>query len=279
MSMKMMAKMLMMIMAICISISPAYAEKTENSNVNQFIYQDVQLIDAAREVCLLYQGQGFWGKAAMETVGCSIMEIEGKDDLLTLAVYSVHAVFDLSSDIPQSIAGSQMPVSIVLRKTGGKSYELVSYAVPDDGEYYERSVQRLFSKETAQKLLSSEKNGYIKSATADAYAMAEAYLAYKAGGKKSGVWVEFLQTGSNAKAMQMIRNVIGGQYPYYIGSSIWLVKNRLYTVSVEGEQSYSGILSFATYDAEGHKRAGFKLQVQGDQVIVLEGELPELLFE
>ena len=277
--MKKTTKTFIVLIAVCLSFSLSSAKAIKNTAPKGMVYLDIELMDAVREICLLYQGSGFWENASMQTVGCSIMESEEHGNLMTLAVYTAHRVFDTSAEVPQDIAGGERPVLIIIREIEDKAYELVTYTEPEDGTKYERSMQKMFSKHLAKQMLSQEKDIYVQAARADARAMAEAYLDCKSGHEKNGVWKEFLQTGSNPQAMQIIRNAVDSYFPNYQGSWFWQYGQKLYTLWVEGEQSYSGILSFATYDAIGEQLTGFKVHVQDDQLIVLEGELPELVVE
>ena len=54
---------------------------------------------------------------------------------------------------------------------------------------------------------------------------------------------------------------------------------RLYTLSVEGEQSYSGILTYRCLDTAGNPLESFTVQVIDGKLRVLDGVLPELGYE
>ena len=106
---------------------------------------------------------------------------------------------------------------------------------------------------------------------------ANAYLRFLTTGVKDGVWSEILSTGSDETACDVILHTFIGWYPCCAGSTVYLEgkdrqPTRLYTVSIEGEQSYSGILTFDCYDPEGNRVEHCKFQVVEGEIIVLEGE-------
>ena len=226
-------------------------------------------LQAAKQICLLYCGTGYWEKASIQTVGTVLLSEERNEDQITLCLYTSREVYDTSSGTPVTLAGSRRPVRMVLEYSDN-AYRLLSYQQPEDGMENYRSKISIFGENLGNQIVENEEDlGYL--AEQDALQEAENYIA----GKK-GVWLEFLQPGVNPNAAKLVTQSLPGWYPAYEGVAISYKYGKMYTLSIEGDMSYSGILTFRSFDRDGNELTDVQLQVKDERVCVLEGEMPDL---
>ena len=242
-------------------------------------FEGVSEQQAAQSAALLYYN-GLWKTADMQTVGCYIMERRQEDHVLTLSVYTAHQVYDTSSGEAVVLAGAYVPVRMKFDTSRSNTYALLSCETPGDGTHFWKDVARLFSGQVAA-ALGSKQEDYKQYAMNDADETARLYI--ETGGAGDGVWDVFLETGSNPDAYALVCGALpNGYYPCYCGMYIQQYYGNPYTryiLTVDGEQSYSGILHYSSYDEEGNQLTHFVIQAQDDQLVILEGEIPPVSYD
>lgn len=260
----------------CACCLPASAEY-DTPDAWNLTFETGDVIAAAKEVCLIYGGLGIWEKGQVQTVGCVVLEQNESDDKIELALYTARSVFDCSSGSPERIAGGLKPVKLIFEKEGN-GLRLLSYQKPEDGAENAASRERIFGK-ALHLDIAKRQSEYTELALQDAAEDADNYMTYLQTNKKTRVWYEFLPSGTQPKARQIILSAISAGYPSYSGVSAEYRPGRLYTLSVDGEQSYSGILTFCCFDTAGNSLESFTVQVIDGKLHVLDGVLPELVYE
>ena len=241
------------------------------------VFETDDVMVAAKEACLIFQGCDYQSDAQVSVMGCCVVEQEETDEWISLALYTALQSYDVSSGEAVYMSGQGKAVKLTFAKEDG-AFRLLSYREPrsGDGIWYETHMA-IFGQSLGQELLSNP-FPYFDDARHDADQDANAYLRYLETGIKDGVWKEILLTGSNENACSIIHQTFIGWYPGCVGSTVYLKgydkqPTRLYTVSIEGEQSYSGILTFDCYDTEGNRVEHCRFQVVEEEIVVLEGEI------
>lgn len=258
----------------------ATAGAASASGGNKPVVEEKDCLTAAKRICLLFQGNGDWENADMETVGCCLLASPQREgDIYHILLLTVHSVFDTSSGTPKRLAGSRVPVIMALRELRTGTYQLVDYLPMEDGADIGTWIRDTYDSDMPAFWDKERKEALYKAAEQDAVNTAQAYIESLNGKECPGVWNVFLQSGSDPDAKRIVRGSIDGNYPYFEGIRIWAAKNRTYELSVEGEQSYSGILTFSSYDENGEPLSHVTLQVQNHQLVILEGELPAIVYE
>ena len=255
---------------------PSFAEY-DTPDAWDLTFETDDVIAAAKEACLIYGGLGSWEKGQVQTVGCVVLEQNESDDKIELALYTARSVFDCSSGAPEHIAGGLKPIKLIFEKEGN-GLRLLSYQKPEDGAKNAASQERIFGK-ALHLDIAKRQFEYAELALQDAAEDADDYITYLQTNKKTRVWYEFLPSGTQPKARQIILSAISAGYPSYSGVSAEYRPGRLYTLSVDGEQSYSGILTFCCFDTAGNSLESFTVQVIDGKLHVLDGVLPELVYE
>lgn len=252
---------------------PAYGESDSFQLTIRLVGHSVE--DVIRKVCVIHQC-GFENReeAAIEAVGCSIMRLEQNDSQIVAYVYTAATTFGVSSGSLERLGGSLLPVKIVLTQVNENEYDLVSYHRPEDGMNYGKSIKTIFTEDLYGRIMSSAIDEDVAVAEADAMRIGEAYMAYCNGGEDTGEWIKVLSTGSNPKAREAL-NTIQCSLPGSIGTYVWTEYDRVLLLAVEGEQSYSGILTYSIVDHKDNWEYQFTVQTNGDRLEVLAGELPE----
>ena len=260
----------------CACCLPASAEY-DTPDAWDLTFETDDVIAAAKEVCLIYGGQGSWEKGQVQTVGCVVLRQNESDDKIELALYTARSVFDCSSGAPEHIAGGLKPIKLIFEKEGN-GLRLLSYQKPEDGAKNAASQERIFGK-ALHLDIAKRQFEYAELALQDAAEDADDYITYLQTGEKTRVWYEFLPSGTQPKARQIVLSAVSAGYPSYSGVSAGYRPGRWYTLSVEGEQSYSGILTFRCLDTAGNPLESFTVQVIDGELHVLDGTLPELEYE
>ena len=255
---------------------PAFAEY-DTPDAWNLTFETDDVIAAAKEVCLIYGGLGNWEKGQVQTVGCVVLKQDESDEKIELALYTARSVFDCSSGSPEYIAGGLKPVKLIFEKEEN-GLRLLSYQKPEDGVENAASRERIFGKALHQDIAKRQFE-YTELALQDAAEDADDYMTYLQTNEKTRVWYEFLPSGTEPKAQQIILSSISAGYPSYSGVSAEYRPDRLYTLSVDGEQSYSGILTCSCFDPTGNPLESFTVQVIDGELHVLDGVLPELGYE
>ena len=123
---------------------PALAEQDAPDAWN-LTFETDDVLAAAKEVCLIYGGQGSWEKGQVQTVGCVVLRQNESEDKIELALYTARSVFDCSSGAPEHIAGGLKPIKLIFEKEGN-GLRLLSYQKPEDGAKNAASQERIFGK-------------------------------------------------------------------------------------------------------------------------------------
>ena len=103
--------------------------------------------------------------------------------------------------------------------------------------------------------------------------MANVYMDYCMGAENTGEWIELLPVGSNPDAHVALDSLYC-RLPYSPGTFVWEGYDIVYTLTVEGEQSKSGILTYTIIDLPAKQTYHFTVQTDGDKLVILEGEPP-----
>lgn len=264
---------LILFSACCLPASAAY----DTPDAWNLTFETDDIMAAAKEACLIYRGMGFWERGQVQTIGCVVLEHSESDEKIELALYTARSVFDCSSGSPERIAGGLKPVKLIFEKEEN-GFRLLSYQQPEDGSKNAASRERIFGK-ALHLDIGKHQFEYAELALQDAAEDAQDYIMYLQTNEKTRVWYEFLPSGTEPKARQIVYSSISPGYPSYCGVSANYKPDRLYTLSVDGEQSYSGILTFRCFDAAGNPLESFTVQVIDGKLHVLDGVLPQLRYE
>ncbi len=241
------------------------------------VFETDDVMVAAKEACLIFQGRYYRSDAQVWTMGLCLVEQEGTDEWISLALYTALQSYDVSSGEAVNVSGQGIPVKLTFAKEDG-AFRLLSYQEPEESESAWYNTHLAIFGESLGRELVSNPFPYARSSYQDAAEDAAAYLRFLTTGVRDGVWSEILSTGSDETACEVIHQTFIGWYPSCAGSEVYLdtyskQPTRLYTVSIEGEQSYSGILTFDCYDTEGNRVEHCKFQVVDGEIVVLEGEI------
>ena len=235
-------------------------------------FQTDDVITAAHKACMIYDGMGYWQDAEFQTVGLHIFNQEEIDNTITLRLYASRRVYSITDGNIKEVAGSHYPVLISFVRNED-TLQLIQYQIPEEGSQYWKDMNAMFGKALANDIAKNREK-YAKSATANAMQIAEQYLNATDDEKASLPCITFLNSGTISGSRDIILKSISGRYPVYIGKSISFVDKKLYTLSVEGEQSFSGILTYESFNSTGERIAYVKINVDENKLNVLDGELP-----
>ncbi len=241
------------------------------------VFETDDVMVAAKEACLIFQGRDHRSEAQVWTMGLCLVEQEETAEWISLALYTALQSYDVSSGEAVNMSGQGQAVKLTFAKEDG-AFRLLSYREPKEGDYYWYYTHlAIFGESLGQELLSNW-DLYLSVARQDAMKDANAYLRFLTTGVKDGMWSEILSTGSDETACDAVLHTFIGWYPCCAGSTVYLEgkdrqPTRLYTVSIEGEQSYSGILTFDCYDTEGNRVEHCKFQRVEAAIRVREGEI------
>jgi len=266
--------MRLLVVLCLISVSVAFSEGNIPEEWN-LIFETEDEITAAKQACLMFDSLGEWEKADVQTVGLSVLDEQTENARITLLLYVSHSVYDTSSGTPDQIAGSLHTAKIVFEKQEN-GYRLLTYMVPEDGSSYSSSMKKMLGKELAKQVMSGEADSYEEAAVADADAEAANYILHLSDDTVTGTWIEPMETGSNSNAKRVVRDSFPGSCPDFIGKTVWQQVGKLYVLSVEGEQTYSGTITLEIYDESGSRVSYVKVIAEGKKLNVLEGELPDI---
>ncbi len=275
--MRMIRKVLLLLsvsVLLCLQI-PGLAE--ENGAVPEawgITFDTDDVLTAARRACLLYDGIGYWDNAAFQTVGIHVFSQEEDGDTITLKLYTAHQVYQVVHGKLEDIAGGSHQVLLSFKHLGSVLL-LTRYQTAGDGSQRWDRLNAMFGEALTNDSL---KNGeyYAALAEQDALHTAEQYLQATEEEKSSIPCFPFLTSGTNPKAESIVHEKILGCFPSHVGQWISENTNILYTLRIEGEQSYSGILTYASFYGDGERLDYVKVQVDGDTLKVLDGDLSSM---
>ncbi|MDR0929186.1 MAG: hypothetical protein LBM74_05670 [Oscillospiraceae bacterium] len=237
------------------------------------IYEADDVLTAAKQAYITFNGQGYWDTVEIITAGFHVVDHQTEGNIHTLDVYGVKTSHDVSSGVAERVGAEIRPARIVLEQQEN-TYTLLSYQAPGDGTVLWDDMGVIFGEDTrALMIKNQEEYGWL--ALLDADAEAEKYIEYQKTGEAKGAWVELLQDGSIPGALEIIWDAARiGRYPHFAGKSVWYQYEKMYTLTVEGEMSFSGTLTYECVDAAGERLGYVKFKIQDGAVLVLEGTLP-----
>lgn len=239
------------------------------------IYETTDPITAARQVCLAFNSTGYWKDAEFQTVGLYIFNQEENSESITLQLYASRRVYKVVKGKIKEVAGSHYPALISFMRNE-YSLQLTRYQIPEeDSSQYWKDMIAMFG-ETLANDIAKNSEKYAKLAKEDASLIAEQYISASENEKNTIPCISFLHSGTDSKAADIIQKSISGRYPFYAGKAISYVDGILYTLSVEGESSLSGILTYESFSQKGEQLTYVKVQVDGKTLKVIDGELPSL---
>lgn len=233
--------------------------------------------DAVQDSALLFLGYGFWPEAEIEVVGCEIMEqyIEGEN--LVVSAFLCHGVYDIDGNTAKLVAGGLVPARLSFRFVEPSEYTLEGFKIPRDGEHLENDIKEMFSDSVYSMIYRNDDDRYKMENLAQEAAdrIAKEYL-LGTSDEEERYWRTFLVSGSNARALDILLKspLYDGdeRFPFFEGE---IISNETrYCLSVEGEKSYSGILTFSSYDLDGTELSYFKVVVEDDKLVLLDGQYP-----
>lgn len=269
----------LILILLCSQCLSVLAEESFTFAEYGLCFQDTDVMAAVKRICLLFQGNGSWADAEIETVGCYLMDEQKTDSSYTLLVYTTHSVYDLDASAPKYLAGSHYPVVIKFAQAQQGQFKFISYSPQEDGADMAKWISQQYGSHFSLTLTASHKDFFYNQARQDADRTAQICLSGQKASLAPHTWHEFLKSGSNAQAMQLVADAIDSKYPTYAGCCILDVFKCRYQLSLEGENSYSGILTFSSYDQHGMQLSYVRLQAQGDQLVILDGQLPPIPYE
>ena len=117
---------------------------------------------------------------------------------------------------------------------------------------------------------------YAAMARQDALQIAQQYILANEDEKLSLPCMAFLTSGSNPAAANIVHGSVSGWFPSHAGKWISEEYSTMFSLTVEGEQSYSGILTYESFNPAGERLTYVKLQVEGETLNILDGALPSM---
>lgn len=240
----------------------------------EMVFQTDDIITAAKQACLVYDGIGYWEDAKFQTVGLHVLNQMENNNTITLQLYTFHGVYDVIDGKIKQVAAGEIPVQISFMRNGD-TFLLTQYQMPRDGTDYGKDLNSIFGKALAYNIAENSIE-YSEIAERDALQNAEKYISSNENEKVSLPCIAFLKSGTNQEAEKIILNNISGWFPSHIGKYISYNYNTMYKLSVEGEQSFSGILTYESFNIHGERLDFAKVQVDGKKLNVLDGKLPSM---
>lgn len=235
------------------------------------------LDDAVQDTALLYLGYGFWPDADIEVVGCEIMEQHIEGENLVTSAFLCHGVYDIGVDKVELVAGGLTPARLTFRFAAPSGYTIIDFQTPRDGEHLENDIKEMFSDDVYSMIYNNDGDRYKmeKLAQESADNIAKKYSS-RGVNENEGIWRTFLTTGSNARAFDILLDspLYSGdeRFPFFEGD---VISNGVrYRLSIEGEKSYSGTLSFSSYSLDGTELSYCKVVVEDDRLVLLDGQYP-----
>lgn len=264
----------LLLILLCIQFPAIAAEEGSIPASWGITFQTDDVISAARQACLIYDGIGHWEDAVFQTVGLHIFNQKETDDTITLQLYTSHRVYKIVDGKAEQVAGGHHPVLISFTRSGD-TLVLTQYRIAGDGTQYWKNINAMFGEALAYDV-SKNRDKYAELAERDALQIAEQYLSANESEKLSLPCLIFLTSGTNTEAESIIHKNISGWFPSYIGKYVSYINNTMYRLSIEGEQSFSGILTYESFNPRGERLTYVKVQVDGNKLNVLDGKLPSM---
>jgi hypothetical protein len=267
-------RLLPLLLALLLCATCAQAELPEEvPEAWHLVYEADDLLSAAKQVILTYNGYAGPQKAQVRTAGLHVVKETRRGNTIMLALDVAACSYDVRSGTPVRVSGYWPSIRMVLAQEGN-AYTLLSYQEPRDGQFWFPDMQAIFGERTAQ-LMMDNRQAYGDLSNQDAEAEAERYIEYLQTGVRTGTWLELLPPGSNPDAPALLRPVLPSGCPPYAGKAVVYDDQVLHTLLVDGEQSLSGLLTYQAFSAKGTRIAYARLTVQDGTVQLLDGALPD----
>jgi hypothetical protein len=232
--------------------------------------------DAVRDSTLLHNAAGRYERSEFIVAGVSILEQRVEGENLIVSAYVCPATVDTDVAPPAIRHRTYIPVRVTYRVTSLNEYEEIEYVRPRDGFLLKPDAKKLFSEDIYMRLFYSNVDERVEQQRLvgeDADMSAELCIAGDSNARSLARY--FLQTGSNPGALDVIAAspIRSGdrRYPYFEGDVIQF--DTRFRLIVEGEKSFSGILTFESEDLHGNPLSYCKVKVEGDDLIILDGSL------
>ncbi|MDR0896958.1 MAG: hypothetical protein LBN04_03790 [Oscillospiraceae bacterium] len=237
------------------------------------VYEANDVMTAAKLAYITHNGLGYWENSAIRTAGFYVVNQETEGNITTLDVYGVSQHYAVSSGVPVREGSGFRPARIVLSQQGN-TYTLLVYQEPGDGTDLWDDMGEIFGEDT-RALMIKNQDEYRRQAMLDGDAEAEKYTEYLKTGVANGAWVELLHDGSTPGAAMIVQSALPIGYPAYVGKNVRYRYEKMYSLTVEGENSFSGILTYDCIDAAGEVLIHVKFTVKDGGIEVLEGTMPD----
>ncbi len=274
--MRMVRKFLLLLsVLLCLQIPGLAEEKGAVPEAWGITFETDDVAAAARLACLTYDGIGYWDDAAFQTVGIHVFSQEEDGDTITLKLYSAHSVYQILDGMPNEVSGGSNPVLLAFRRQGN-ALVLTQYRTAGDGSERWDNVCDMFGETLAYDALKNSEQ-YAAMARRDALQIAQQYILADADEKLSLPCIAFLPSGSNPAAADIVHSSVSGWFPSHAGKWISEEYSTMFSLTVEGEESYSGILTYESFNPAGERLAYVKVQVEGETLNILDGTLPSMV--
>jgi hypothetical protein len=233
--------------------------------------------DAVRDSALVHFAIGYYPQAEFTVVGVSIMEQLAEGDNLIVSATLCPVTIDTDSIQPTVIAGMLTSARIIYRMSSSNDYEEIEFLTPRDGDDLWRDTKLIFSEDVFTQIYELEDGKRKQHRLAQEDADKETTLYISGDQNARAVGREYLKTGTNPKAFDIYRmspldsSAYGYEYPYFEGDVIW--RGKRYRLSIEGEKSYSGILTFESFDLQWNPLSYCKIIIEDEELVVLDGSL------
>lgn len=241
--------------------------------------------DAVRDSILAHFGYGQLDEKDFLVAGVSIMEQRAERANLIVSAYYCKAWVDIDTIPIVAEPSTYGTVRITYKIEDGNWYKEIEFIKPRDG-LIDKDVIEIFSDDVIKQIYALEDGPRSRMRVQQRLVEEDAVRVAKliAAGDKNARMVGrgFLKSGSNPDALDIIRNStilykfyrLGSnmQYPFFEGELI--ANNVIFRLTIEGEKSYSGVLTFEIVDLQGKQIEYCKIKVEGADIILLDGALP-----
>ena len=276
--------LLMTVLSLILFGFPCCASAYEVPEKWNIVVEAPDEVMAMKKIQLIYRSDLLVSQADLVTAGCSVLYQKEDNDLVHLLAYAPCYYYEIALDVPNMIIEGYSLVQMTLKKQND-NYHLVYYRQPEDGVDNYSSLEEMFGFFDAPVFEDVVPQENRDEATKDANNEALKYIASLKDPTIKGAWRTPLPNGNNKQAEEIVRTaLLQPRYPNHNGIHVEYrgVRNEdvLYTLSVEGEQNYTdGILSYESFAESGERLTYVKLKLEGNEVVILDGEIPPLVYE
>lgn len=139
-----MLSLLLIMILSCFGCSSSKATQSNKSSLNE-----EEAVDKAISDYIVDNNIGKYLKTDKQFEAHKIYGIEEKDGAINVYMYSLFEGFSIIDKGFKSMSGSSCPAFIKLEKKNNR-YIVVEYTLPLDGEYYAKSIRKMFPSEYAE---------------------------------------------------------------------------------------------------------------------------------